>query len=81
MSNLPTAEEFLKRENLPTDILSGDDINYAMIEFAKLHCEAQAKEIVDKAKLDDGDYIADGHYEKIINKDSILNAYPLTNIK
>lgn len=35
----PTAEEFLKREDLPTDILSGDDINYAMIEFAKLHVE------------------------------------------
>jgi hypothetical protein len=38
-NNIPTAEEFLKRENLPTDILSGDDVNYAMIEFAKLHVE------------------------------------------
>lgn len=38
-NKIPTAEEFLKRENLPTDILSGDDINYAMIEFAKLHVE------------------------------------------
>ena len=36
---IPTAEEFLIKENLPTDILSGDDINYAMIEFAKLHVE------------------------------------------
>jgi hypothetical protein len=40
MSKIPTAEDFLIRENLPIDILSGDDINYAMIEFAKLHVEA-----------------------------------------
>ena len=38
-NKIPTAEEFLIKENLPIDILSGDDINYAMIEFAKLHVE------------------------------------------
>ena len=46
-NNLPTAEEFLKKENLPTDILSGDDVNYAMIEFAKLHVEAALKGVLE----------------------------------
>ena len=27
-NKIPTAEEFLIKENLPIDILSGDDINY-----------------------------------------------------
>jgi hypothetical protein len=64
----PTAEEFLKRENLPTDILSGDDINYAMIEFAKLHVEAALKEASEDANMDSDYYQA-------------LQVYPLTNIK
>jgi hypothetical protein len=67
-NNLPTAEEFLKIENLPTDILSGDDINYAMIEFAKLHVEAALNAACESEGYD-------------IDEDSILNAYPLTNIK
>ncbi len=72
-NKIPTAEEFLKRENLPTDILSGDDINYAMIEFAKLHVEAALKEASE---------IVDMEVEKdFLTKDVILNAYPPTNIK
>ena len=64
----PTAEEFLKRENLPTDILSGDDINYAMVAFAKLHVEAALKEASEDANMDSDYYQA-------------LQVYPLTNIK
>ena len=64
----PTAEEFLIKENLPTDILSGDDINYAMIEFAKLHVEAALKEASEDANMDSDYYQA-------------LQVYPLTNIK
>ena len=77
-NNIPTAEEFLKRENLPTDILSGDDINYAMIEFAKLHVEMALKEASNNAEGID----ADNYYvpNSCIDKQSILNAYPLTNI-
>jgi hypothetical protein len=67
-NKIPTAEEFLKRENLPTDILSGDDINYAMIEFAKLHVEAALKEASEDANMDSDYYQA-------------LQVYPLTNIK
>ena len=64
----PTAEEFLKRENLPTVILSGDDINYAMVAFAKLHVEAALKEASEDANMDSDYYQA-------------LQVYPLTNIK
>ena len=76
----PTAEEFLKRENLPTDILSGDDINYAMVAFAKLHVEAALKEASENAELKYriNDISCN---DKILDKKSILNAYPLTNIK
>jgi len=67
MSKLPTAEEFLKREDLPTDILSGDDINYAMVEFAKLHVEAALKTASGQAFSD--------------SKYAVENSYPLDNIK
>jgi hypothetical protein len=67
-NKIPTAEEFLIKENLPIDILSGDDINYAMIEFAKLHVEAALKEASEDANMDSDYYQA-------------LQVYPLTNIK
>ena len=74
--NVPTAEEFLIRENLPIDILSGDDINFAMIEFAKLHVEAALKEASEKAEWKGYTLAA----VEICNY-SILDAYPLENIK
>jgi len=64
----PTAEEFLIKENLPIDILSGDDINYAMVAFAKLHVEEALKEASEDANMDSDYYQA-------------LQVYPLTNIK
>jgi len=42
------------------------DVYDAMVEFAKLHVESALKAASDKYKVD---------------KDSILSAYPLTNIK
>jgi hypothetical protein len=75
---IPTAEEFLKRENLPTDILSGDDINYAMIEFAKLHVEAALEEAGERAYFRDSNEFIFTPKE---NKQAILNSYPLENIK
>ena len=93
--NTPTAEEFLIKENLPTDILSGDDINYAMIEFAKLHVEAALKAVNENVKLlvvnheeyrepEEGedllDYYECGSDTIYVSSSSILNAYPLTNI-
>lgn len=58
----------------------------AMQEFTKLHCEKQARVISKKVEFSGGGtYKTDsGHLSSspiIIDKDSILNAYDLNNIK
>ena len=79
MSKIPTAEEFLtisdEFEVLETR-KQEEVVTKTMIEFAKLHVEAALKEANRKV-------IVTYYYNEGIrvNKDSILNAYPLTNIK
>jgi len=72
-NNIPTAEEFfIQLGFMPNHHKLGYDIKTAMIEFAKLHVEAQrecVEEEVSKTDLNTG------------RQASILNAYPLTNIK
>lgn len=55
--------------------------NYA-IEFAKFHVEAALKEASEKASLTDfaHEFLQEGA-DDAIDKESILNAYPLENIK
>jgi len=88
MSNIPTAEKLLEEHFISVD---KSNIKYghyfvikeAMKEFAKLHVEAALKEASKKAECC-ADAIVDlGHtiIEAYVEKDSILNAYPLTNIK
>ena len=77
MNPMPTAEEFYK------SIVGESPVGYteeAMIEFAKLHVEMALKEASDKAELKYriNDISCN---DKILNKNSILNAYSLTNIK
>ena len=82
-----TAQEFL-------DISFGENkavrskITKAMIEFAKLHVQEALKQASEKSLMKDVN--EDCHYEDeegnfpeiyFINKDSILNAYNLNNIK
>lgn len=83
MSNkIITAEEFFALPDYDkSSIPMFSDIHNAMIEFAKLHVQEALKQASEKVKLDDGDYISDGFYETMIDKESILNAYPLENIK
>lgn len=91
MSKIPTAEDWLQMSPIShyyddkTDriVCFADNVKYAMIEFAKLHCEEQQKEILNQVELiTDIDVKHDGPVAKIsINNDSILNAYPLENIK
>jgi hypothetical protein len=53
-----------------------------MIEFAKLHCEAQLKAIIENVQMTGISYGNDKSitdYE--VDKDSIINAYPLDLIK
>ena len=82
-----TAQEFL-------DISFGENkavrskITKAMIEFAKLHVQEALKQAIEKSLMKDVN--EDCHYEDeegnfpeiyFIDKDSILNAYNLNNIK
>ena len=73
-----------------THIGTAKDIKKAMIEFAKLHVEAFRKEVSENVSLikecgKENSLNCNAVFCRscldIINKDSILNAYPLTNIK
>ena len=69
---IPTAEEFLE-----TDKDWNRTTAQMMIEFAKLHVEAALEEANRKV-------IVTYYYDEggiRVNKDSILNSYPLENIK
>lgn len=57
-------------------IITHQDYIHRMIEFAKLHVEAALKEASKNGSIIPT--ARNGHY---INKNSILNAYPLDNIK
>ena len=80
MSKIPTAEEF---------ILDNYEVNYAnpeilkvMIEFAKLHVEACKEEYLQKGFGRYMNHAFDKYPTRVpIDEDSILNAYPLENIK
>jgi hypothetical protein len=83
MKDLPTAEEFIE-QYLRGDRVH-DDINKvvdeeeaieAMIEFAKLHVEKALKNASEDVELE-----TYGNFGNSVNKDSILNSYPLENIK
>ena len=88
---IPTAEEMLIKEeillktieesgNFPlnltrdTHIGTAKNIKKAMIEFAKLHVKEALKQASEQV------YVSDTVFCEI-DRDSILNAYPLENIK
>ena len=69
--NIPTAEEFCKPYTRLRSAMAIHDLTECMIEFTKLHLESQKKEILEKVTSSyGGDYF----------EDSIINAYPLTNL-
>jgi len=72
--NIPTAEEFAKTHH-PMKTYPVD--HQMMIEFAKLHVEAALLAALNNAEYADGNHSASGD----LDEDSILNSYPLTNIK
>jgi hypothetical protein len=89
--NIPTAEEFFKQcfEGYHTSQynelheVQKTRAEFAIIEFAKLHVEAAKQEITKKArtKSDWSGNTGSEYCDTVVDKDSILNAYPLTNIK
>ena len=68
-----TAREFY-------DAHYSDDAVVMMIDFAKLHVEAALKEASEKAIVNTEPDYRGGEWS-IVDTDSILNAYPLENIK
>lgn len=91
---IPSAEEWLSnhKELSSYDVAYHDEGGYQgvdenklykiMIEFAKLHVEAALKAASEKVSLTDFAYefLQEGAYDAI-DKETILNAYPLDNIK
>ena len=78
MSKIPTAEEFLKGRPWKNGMNLQERIHESMIEFAKLHVEAALEE----AEKETVKHISKTILElNMYNKNSILNAYPLENIK
>jgi hypothetical protein len=82
-NKIPTAEELLKNnflliENDKTCEAHTHLVVKQMIEFAKLHVTAALKEASEKAYYRDTNGFIETSSE---NKQSILNSYPLTNIK
>jgi hypothetical protein len=94
MEQLPIAEEWLSNHKKLSkyDVVEHDEGGYLgvneenlykiMIEFAKLHVEAALKEASEKAKTIyiEPDGCATGDYYDV-DKESILNSYPLDKIK
>ena len=70
-----TAVEFLNRDE--SGVFNEVDIVQAMIEFAKLHVEAALKAASENAQTE----CDEGGELGFVNKETILDAYPLTNIK
>ena len=80
---IPTAEEFAEFK-LPTGISWYNEFGEMMIEFAKLHV-TKALEASSEIPLKDlSGWNTDGTMyltNKIVDKKTILNSYPLDNIK
>ena len=79
--SVPTAEEFLKKYENDTDHYADQDYSEfrlirALQEFAKLHLEACKKEVIDNVETCIG-----GDGSLLVSISSILNSYPLDNVK
>lgn len=59
------------------EYVSYKDTRELMVEFAKIHVEAALKEASEKALV----YADEGGYSEYVDEKSILDSYPLDNIK
>lgn len=74
--NIPTAEEFaIETMQGGTDL---QEIERALIGFAKLHVEAALEAAMEKAEIH---YPLENDFYECVDRKTILNAYPLTNVK
>ena len=82
---IPTTEQLFESYSSSYQFEEGDseylidkeDFKEAMIKFAKLHVEAALKVASENASV----YADEGGYSEFVDESSILNAYPLDNIK
>jgi len=79
---IPTAEEFLKQRDCinSTEDFFNDVQPIDLIEFAKLHTQAALKAAAESAKIINKPRFP-GDYNPVVDEDSILDAYPLNNVK
>lgn len=84
---MKTSEEFLKNfneeENNIDKLYYDSYVKKAMIRFAKMHVQEALRLASIEAEVEhelSNPYDPNSEYQ-IVNKDSILNAYPLENIK
>ena len=68
-----TAEELSKNYTRLRSATALKDLSDFAIEFAKLHVEAALNKVMEEVSIDD--------FTQTVNLNSILNAYPLENIK
>jgi hypothetical protein len=84
MSNIPTAEEYIKLKfNLFSLNGGGELVKNNLIEFTKLHVQAALESASENAKSyvsTNGEWTS-CNVDSKVNKESILNSYPLENIK
>ena len=90
MSKIPTAEEWLNKhalECLEKNCADINELKCIMIHFAREHVEEALKEAIEKAVTDyeyageTGEFNDISVYDYFVDKESILNAYPLGNVK
>ena len=81
MNKIPTAEEYLLSKGF-SGFAKHTLTKKWLIEFAKIHVEAALKSASEKAKMNIvvPPLTREEQYT-VINKESILNAYDLNNIK
>jgi hypothetical protein len=77
---IPTAEKFFMKFK---HTYGPDNHHKALIEFAKLHVEAALKEASEKAKIkyEYSGNTGSEYCDEYVDCNSILNAYPESNIK
>jgi len=85
MKEIKTAEEFFKEKYGSNDRIAIDNAILLSKEFAKIHVEAALEAADEKATVTpiDHEEISESSWRPIwgVDSDSILNAYPLNNIK
>lgn len=79
MNNIPTAENFFKEYD-KASIPMFPYIYQAMIAFAQLHIKAALVAAADNAELRT-ENMGSSEFQTVVDRNSILNAYPKENVK